>query len=118
MMALLQQLDERKKALVPDPHWYLAAIGVDPAKQGGGLGSKLVRLGIARADRDNVAIYLETETESNLGFHEHLGFEVLEEATASGLGLPIWLMVRHPVTTHRGRWVRDGTVEGPLLVPV
>ena len=94
MMAVLRQLDERKKALMSEPHWYLAAIGVDPAKQGGGLGSRLVRSGIARADRENAAIYLETEAESNVGFYERLGFEVVDEITASGLDLPVWLMVR------------------------
>ena len=94
MMAVLRQVDERKKALMSDPHWYLAAIGVDPAKQGGGLGSRLMRSGIERADRGNVAIYLETEAEGNVGFYEHLGFEVVDEVTAAGLDLPIWLMVR------------------------
>ena len=93
-MAVLRQLGERKKALMPDPHWYLSAIGVDPTKQGVGLGSRLVRSGMERADRGNVAIYLETETESNLAFYHHLGFEVVDEVTASGLDLPIWLMVR------------------------
>ena len=94
MMAVLRQLREREKALMPDPHWHLTAIGVDPSQQGAGLGSRLVQSGIVRADRENVAIYLETETEANVAFYEHRGFAVVEEVAAVGLGVPIWLMVR------------------------
>jgi len=96
MMAVLRQLGERKKALMPDPHWYLAAIGVDPERQGEGLGSTLVQSGIRRADHENTSVYLETETEGNVGFYQHLGFEVIEQVTAAGLDLPVWLMMRRP----------------------
>ena len=96
MMAVLRQFDDLKKARMPDPHWYVAAIGVDPARQGSGLGSKLMRAGMERADRENTATYLETETEANIGFYERLGFEVIEEVVAVGLGLPIWLLIRRP----------------------
>ncbi len=99
MMAVLRQLGERKKALMPDPHWYLAAVGVDPERRGEGLGSTLVRAGIRRADHENASVYLETETESNVGFYQHLGFEAIEEITATGLGLPVWLMMRRPPST-------------------
>jgi len=94
MMAVLRQLEERKKALMPDPHWYLAAIGVDPERQGEGLGSALVWAGIHRADKEGASVYLETETEGNVGFYQNLGFEVLEQTTAVGLDLPLWLMLR------------------------
>jgi ribosomal protein S18 acetylase RimI-like enzyme len=98
MMAVLGQLEDRKKALMPEPHWYLSAIGVHPEHQGEGLGSALVRSGIRRADRDNTPIYLETETGGNVDFYRHLGFEVIEQVTAAGLGLPVWLMLRRPPT--------------------
>ena len=98
MMAVLRQSDERKKELMPDRHWYLAAIGVTPERQGEGLGSTLVQSGIHRADRENAPIYLETETEGNVGFYQHLGFEVIEQITAAGLDLPLWLMTRRPTS--------------------
>ncbi len=94
MMAVLGQLEDRKKALMPEPHWYLSAIGVHPEHQGAGVGSALVRSGIRRADHDNSPVYLETETEGNLNFYRRLGFEVIEQVTAAGLGLPVWLMRR------------------------
>jgi ribosomal protein S18 acetylase RimI-like enzyme len=95
---VLRLLGERKKELMPDPHWYLAAIGVNPERQGEGLGSALVQSGIRRADRDNTPVYLETETEGNVGFYQHLGFEVIEQITAAGLDLPLWLMTRRPTS--------------------
>jgi ribosomal protein S18 acetylase RimI-like enzyme len=94
MLAVVRQFEERKKALMPDPHWYLAAVGVGPERQGEGLGSTLVRAGIRRADDGNASVYLETETEGNVGFYQRLGFEVIEQITAVGLDLPVWLMLR------------------------
>lgn len=99
MLGTLQQFDIRRKHLMPSPHWYLSAVGVDPGRQGEGLGSALVGSGMARADRDGRPIYLETETESNVRFYRRLGFEVIEEAVATGLGLPVWLMCRRPVSS-------------------
>jgi ribosomal protein S18 acetylase RimI-like enzyme len=98
MMAVLGQLDEERKKLVPEPHWYLAAIGVEPEHQGSGLGSALVRAGMRRAHRDQKLIYLETETEGNVGYYEHLGFEVVDDMVAAGLGLPLWQMILYPET--------------------
>lgn len=39
------------KRFVPEPHWYLLIGGVDPELQGRGLGSALVKEGLARARR-------------------------------------------------------------------
>jgi ribosomal protein S18 acetylase RimI-like enzyme len=89
-------LARRRKANVPEPHWYLAALGVDPPYQGRGLGRALVRDGLDWADMDGKIAYLETETESNVGFYEALGFDVVEEVTMDRLNLPMWLMARHP----------------------
>ena len=94
MMGVLNQFDEVRKVRMPEPHWYLAAVGVDPAHHGQGLGSALLKAGVHRSERDGAPIYLETETEQNVVFYERLGFEVIEETVATGLGLPIWLMVR------------------------
>ena len=94
LMAVLRQGDQRRKEHMPGPHWYLEAIGVDPEHQGVGFGSALVRAGMRRADRDGMPIYLETETEGNVRFYEHLGFDVVEQTVAAGLSLPLWLMVR------------------------
>lgn len=94
MMRVLRQFDQRRKELMPEPHWYLMAIGVDPEHQGQGSGSALVRAGMRRADCDRMSIYLETETDVNVRFYERLGFEVIDELNVAELGLPFSLMVR------------------------
>ncbi len=94
MMAVLRQGDERRSELMPRPHWYLEAIGVEPQHQGAGFGSALVRAGMQGADRDETPVNLETETEGNVGFYQHLGFEVVEQIVAAGVNLPLWLMIR------------------------
>ena len=94
MMAVLFQLNGRRKALMPEPHWYLSAIGVDPDRQGEGLGTTLVRSGLKHAERDQTPVYLETETEGNVVFYERLGFSVLEQVKAEALNVPVWLMAR------------------------
>ena len=90
------QFDKKKKELMKEPHWYLMALGVDPDHQGEGHGSTLVRAGIEKADRDGKAVYVETETEENLGFYQRLGFEVLEEMVITEIGIPFSLLIRHP----------------------
>jgi len=94
MMAVLRQGDQRRRELMPRPHWYLEAIGVEPERQGAGVGSGLVGAGLRRADLDNTPVYLETQTERNVTFYEHLGFDVVEQTVATGLDLPLWLMIR------------------------
>jgi len=98
MMRVLRQFDERRKKLMPELHWYLMAIGVEPLHQGKGFGSALVRSGMRRADRDSKLMYLETETEINVSFYERLGFEVIEEMTVVEIDLPFSLMIRRPET--------------------
>ena len=51
---------------------------------------------MSRAQRDNTPVYLETETEANVGYYERLGFDIVEQTIAAGLDLPIWLMIRRP----------------------
>lgn len=98
MMGALRQIGDRRTQLMPGPHWYVPAIGVDPDHQGGGLGSALMGTGIERADRGGTPIYLETETEDNVGFYEHLGFEVLDEMVATPIDVRLWLMARRPAS--------------------
>ena len=50
----------------PQPHWYLAAIGVDVGHQGRGIGSALMRPMLARADAEGVACWLDTHQEQNV----------------------------------------------------
>lgn len=96
MMRVLSWFESFHPKLLPDPHWYLMALGVDPEFHGRGFGSELVRAGMERADRDGVAVYLETETDENVGYYEHLGFDVLETAVNPDIDLSFAFMARQP----------------------
>jgi ribosomal protein S18 acetylase RimI-like enzyme len=96
-MAVITRLDERRATLMPYPHWYLEAIGVEPTYQGEGLGSALVSDGLTRADAADTPTYLETQTEANVAFYTGFGFRVLQEVRTRELDVPVWLMVRDPV---------------------
>ena len=99
MMRVLRRFDQRRAEVMTVPHWYLMALGVDPAHQGEGFGSALVRAGTRRADRDQVPIYLETETGLNVAFYGRLGFVVIDELDLAELGLRFALMLRPPETS-------------------
>ncbi len=78
----------------PESHWYLWAIGVNPASQGKGVGSRLMRFVLMRADADGTACYLETGTERNIRFYEKHGFKVVGGGRVPKLGAQVWAMVR------------------------
>ncbi|MFE0648689.1 GNAT family N-acetyltransferase [Streptomyces sp. NPDC059534] len=79
-----------------EPHWSLALIGADPAAQGRGQGSALLRSGLAKADAAGMPAYLESSKESNLPVYEHFGFAVREELRLPGGGPTLWGMWREP----------------------
>ena len=82
----------------PEPHWYLWAIGVDPASQGKGIGSRLIKPILKRADAGGTACYLETEMARNVRFYEKHGFEVVDGGKVPKLGAQVWAMVREPAS--------------------
>lgn len=96
-LAMLDQMEKLHKRDVPARHWYLMTLGVDPARQGQGVGSTLIQPGLARADRDRVACYLETAKEINVKFYRKHGFEVVREVELAGGGPPLWTMKRDPI---------------------
>lgn len=57
-----------------EPHWYLKAIGVDPASQGRGVASLLLRPRLNRCDQDGQPAYLEASKPDGVWMYEHFGF--------------------------------------------
>jgi ribosomal protein S18 acetylase RimI-like enzyme len=80
---------------VPGKHWYLWALGVDPAYQGHGIGGMLIQPLMARAEADGLACYLETSTEKNVAFYSKRGFTVVNEGVVPKSNLHIWAMMGH-----------------------
>ena len=85
-MTANETMDTIHKTRVPEPHRYLMIVGVDPELQNQGVGSAIVREGLALADRESVRCYLETSERRNLAFYERHGFVVLEEAKDTPCG--------------------------------
>jgi ribosomal protein S18 acetylase RimI-like enzyme len=62
-----------------EPHWYLPLIGVDPACQGQGHGSTLMRHAVDRCDREGLPAYLESSNPRNISLYLRHGFEIMGE---------------------------------------
>ncbi|WP_230483270.1 GNAT family N-acetyltransferase [Sphingomonas sp. Leaf21] len=89
------RLSHAIEAHFPDaPFWYLHIAGVDPARQGRGLGGASIRAGLARCDAAGVPAYLETATQSNVGLYARLGFELVDEWSVPKGGPRFWSMMR------------------------
>jgi GNAT superfamily N-acetyltransferase len=58
-----------------DPHWYLFAIGVDPAHQGSGVAGMLLRSRLTHCDQTGEPAYLESSKLANVPLYQHFGFE-------------------------------------------
>lgn len=95
-MAVMGYADATHKQLMQEPHWYLWALGVEPGRQGQGIGSALLRPGLDWADEAGVPCYLETQTERNAAFYQRRGFRILKGGDIPGHGVPFWAMVRQP----------------------
>lgn len=79
----LQEIFEQMEKFHPsEPHWYLPMIGVDPSKQGAGVGSTLMKHTVAACDRDRIIAYLESSNPRNISLYERHGFEVIGEIQA------------------------------------
>jgi ribosomal protein S18 acetylase RimI-like enzyme len=74
-------------------HWYLPMIGVDPAQQGRGYGSMLLRHALERADRDHLPAYLESTSPESKPLYERHGFEEIG-VIQFGSSPPMWPMLR------------------------
>jgi ribosomal protein S18 acetylase RimI-like enzyme len=81
---LLSLLGAIQKQHLAEPHYYLFAIGTDPAWQNRGVGTALLEPGLARCDAERMPAYLESSNERNLPFYRRHGFETTGEVRAAG----------------------------------
>lgn len=93
-LAVLAYTDELHKSQAPGPHWYLWAVGVDPERQGQGIGSRLIQPVLTQADQQGVPCYLETQIASNVAFYQKRGFEIVSEGVVPDQEIRIWTMLR------------------------
>jgi len=92
VLAVFGQMGE---AHPQEPHWYLPLIGTDPAQQGRGHGSTLLRHALAICDADRVPAYLEATSPRNVALYQRHGFEITGTIQA-GDSPTITPMMRQP----------------------
>jgi GNAT superfamily N-acetyltransferase len=85
-------LEAMTEAHPVEPHWYLALVGVDPGRQGQGIGSRLLATRLTRCDHENLPAYLEASSPRNRALYARHGFEVVGEISAGDV--PVWPMWR------------------------
>jgi GNAT superfamily N-acetyltransferase len=90
VMNIFEHLHEQA---MPDRHWYLMILGVDPPRQGQGVGGALIAPVLARADAESLPCYLETAKARNVTFYQKHGFEVVVEDDVPD-GFHYWTMKR------------------------
>jgi|HubBroStandDraft_2_1064218.scaffolds.fasta_scaffold464375_2 GNAT superfamily N-acetyltransferase len=90
-------MDVIEKRHPHEPHWYLQAIGTDPAKQGKGFGGVVMRRQLANADAQGLPAYLESSKDVNIPIYQSFGFEVTGEIKIPN-GPTLWPMWRKAKT--------------------
>ena len=80
----------------PFPHWYLYEIGVAPTHRGEHVATKLLTPFLKYFDSHELACYLETHNEKNVGLYQHYGFDVAGVGQLPGTDKPQWCMLRAP----------------------
>lgn len=84
-LARIGAMSEAMEANHPqNPHLYLFIVGVDPSRQGHGLGETLLAPTLAHCDATGTAAYLESSNPRNIGFYCRLGFHTVSEFCPEG----------------------------------
>jgi GNAT superfamily N-acetyltransferase len=95
MAAMVGEIETQHARRMPGPHLRLDFFGVDPDRQGAGIGTLLMSHGHEIADRQALPCYLETFTESNVRYYERRGYAVIGTYPV-GDGVPVYALVRPP----------------------
>jgi GNAT superfamily N-acetyltransferase len=74
--AMVANMERQLPPLIAESAWYLSIMGVAPARQGQGLGGRLLAHTLAEADSHGVMCYLETFNPRSVPFYARLGFAV------------------------------------------
>jgi GNAT superfamily N-acetyltransferase len=77
-------------------HWYLHYLGVEPHRQGRGVGGALLAPVHDLCDRDGTPAYLESSTERSRVLYERNGFDLTATFAMPMAGPPIREMWRNP----------------------
>jgi GNAT superfamily N-acetyltransferase len=84
------------KLSAPGKHLYLSILGVEPSRQGQGLGSALIRPMLERADVAGLPCYLDTFQPRNVPLYQKHGFKITVEEVEPNSGVRGWGFLREP----------------------
>ncbi|KQW06613.1 GCN5 family acetyltransferase [Leifsonia sp. Root4] len=91
----LSMLAELSLPPAPAGAWTLETVGVDPARQGTGLGTAVTTAGLGMMDGRAATVALETSDERNVRLYRRLGFAVAATTAIPG-GPTVVSMTRTP----------------------
>ena len=80
------------------PWRYISVLAVDPAHQGEGIGTSLMRHTIAGADHDGLALGIMTEVLRTVRYYERLGFHIIRDGNEHD-PVRYWVLLRLTTTT-------------------
>lgn len=75
---------------------YLFLLGVEPVRQGQGVGSAMLANHFRDSDRKGRCTMLETSDPANLLFYKRLGYEVIRQYVIAIGAPPTWVVARNP----------------------
>lgn len=89
-------MDSAHKQAAPGAHWYIWALGIDPERQGHGLGSQLLQMVLQQAEKQRLPCYLDTQNPRNVPFYQKHGFRQVSETMITGLDVYVYAMLWEP----------------------
>lgn len=93
LFTVLGTMDRIEKVHPKREHYYLQTIGTDPAKQGKGFASAIMRRQLAASDAAGLPCYLESSKDTNIPIYRSFGFETTGEIRIPD-GPTLWPMWR------------------------
>ena len=81
----------------PEPHWWLAHLGVRPTARRRGLAAAVLAPVIVRCDEKGTLAAAAVFSWANVRFLRGFGFEVTETTRTTDDELPLWVLVRQPL---------------------
>lgn len=87
-------VEKLQKQAISGSRWVLVFLGVEPEKQGSGIGGELIQPILNRAGAEGVPCYVESADERNLCFYRRHGFEIVQQGQVPNGGPQVWIMVR------------------------
>jgi predicted N-acetyltransferase YhbS len=79
---------------LPERHWHVGPVSVEPVLQGSGIGERMMRALNERLDADGEVAWLETDKPGNVVFYRRNGYVVVDELEHHGV--TEWFMRRDP----------------------